>query len=57
MTFNGRQNLKRVRGAWALISSEPEADATISLEFTIGKHAGMDQYFVSLRTTCCCTPT
>ena len=31
MTFNGRQNLNRVRGAWALISSEPEADATTVL--------------------------
>ena len=45
MTSDGRQSLKRVRGAWASIAVEPEADASRVLNIAIDKHAGMDQYF------------
>ena len=45
MTSDGRQSLKRVRGAWASIAIKPEADASRVLNNTIEKHAGMDQYF------------
>ena len=45
LTFDGRQNLKRVRGAWASIAIEPEADATRVLNIANGNNAGMDQYF------------
>ena len=45
MTSDGRQSLKRVRGAWASIAIEPEADASRVLNNVIEKHAGMDQYF------------
>ena len=45
MTSDGRQSLKRVRGAWASVAIEPEADASRVLNIAIDKHAGMDQYF------------
>ena len=45
MTSDGRQSLKRVRGAWASVAIEPEADATRVLNIATDKHAGMDQYF------------
>ena len=44
MTSDGRQSLKRVRGAWASIAIEPEADASRVLNKAIEKHAAMDQY-------------
>ena len=57
MTSDGRQSLKRVRGAWASIAIEPEADASRVLNNATEKHAGMVSIFVSLKTTYCCTLT
>ena len=51
------QSLKKVRGAWASISIEPEEDATRVLNIATDKHACVAWIIIfdSLKTTYCCS--